>query len=195
MEKYTNLVSIFTSIKLHGGIFCDFTSASPTDTIPGRQYKKLHSKEYSLRNANCQHAADDIAYNITEGRSLLAPAPCRRIPEVILDACEDQGVKRTILKAKRATRHLASHHSSPQAAVTGAMHRMYNAADAYDRNSGARMPRRQNHHTYYADSDETEDIGMDDDASFDSMSTMFEDMMYDMNRLRKSTWGSSLRSW
>ena len=72
---------------------------------------------------------------------------------------------------------------------------MYNAADAYDRNSGARMPRRQNHQTYHEDSDETEDICMDDDASFDSMSTMFEDMMYDMNRLRKATWGSSLRSW
>lgn len=175
-------------------MLCDFTSTSPANTIPGRQYKKLNSKEYSLRNANCQHAADDIAYNITEGRSLLAPAPCRKIPELILDACEDQGIKRTILKAKRATRHLASHHSSPQAAVTGAMHRMYNAADAYDRNSGARMPRGQSHQTYYEDSDETEGFDIDDNASSDPMSTVLEDIMHDMDRLTISTWGSILRS-
>lgn len=173
-----------------GWIFCDSMSASPVNKIPGRQYKKVNSKEYSLRSANCQHAADDIAYSITEGRSLLAPAPCRRIPEALIDACVDEGVRKTLLKASRATRHLVSHRSSPQTAVTGAMRRMYNQADASTEIPVvACLVGRLSRHMMRTP------MKVTTVCSSDLRSIVFENMMNDMNGLTISASESSLRPW
>jgi len=82
-----------------------------TQSISGRMYKKISNKRYNLRSANCQHAADDVAYHITEGKSTLEPAPSRRVSEILSKKVREDGLPKTALKLVRTTKHFSNHQS------------------------------------------------------------------------------------
>jgi hypothetical protein len=76
-----------------------------------RAFKKINGKRYG-RDANCQTGTEDVAYHLTEGRSTLTAAPIRRVPEILLDKLDTEGLRHNVRKAKRIGRIYSSNATS-----------------------------------------------------------------------------------
>jgi hypothetical protein len=89
------------------------------------------NRPYSVRRANCQHAAEDVSDYLTEGRSILTPAPIRRVPEIILNKLDTEGLTGMVIKAKKSGGYISRAASSPQDAVDEALRGTFQRARPY----------------------------------------------------------------